>query len=121
MLKYSLCQTDSPHNGRIARDRWIALLLEVRSGELSGAAKIAGATIAMHLNPETARCELSREAIADRCGMDSRSCRRMIKHLEDAGWLSVKRSVGFFANSFELTLPDEPAVATSMIGGRAHV
>ena len=119
-MKHSLRQTDSPHNGRIARDRWIELLLGVRSSKLSGAAKIAGATIAMHLNPETERCELSREAIADRCGMDLRSCRRMIKHLEDAGWLSVKRSVGFFANSFELTLPDEPAAAASVIGGRAN-
>jgi CRP-like cAMP-binding protein len=120
MMTRSLRQTDSPHNGRIARDRWIELLLEVRSSKLSGAAKIAGATIAMHLNRDTGRCELTREGIADRCGMDSRSCRRMIKHLEDAGWLSVKRSVGFFANSFELTLPTEPAAAPS-IGGRAHV
>jgi hypothetical protein len=119
MMTHSLRQTDSPYNGRIARDRWIELLLEVRSSKLSGAAKIAGATIAMHLNPETGRCELSREAIADRCGMDSRSCRRMIKHLEDAGWLSVKRSVGFFANSFELTTPNELTAAPSA-GGRAH-
>jgi DNA-binding GntR family transcriptional regulator len=121
MLKPSLRRTDSSHNGRIARDRWLELLLQVRASELSGAAKIAGATIAMHLNPETERCELTREAIADRCGMDSRSCRRMIKHLEDAGWLSVKRSVGFFANSFELTTPNELTAASSMIGGRANV
>jgi hypothetical protein len=121
MMTHSLRQTDSPHNGRIARDRWIALLIQTQASKLSGAAKIAGATIAMNLNPETGRCELTREAIADRCGMDSRSCRRMIKHLEDAGWLSVKRSVGFFANSFELTTPNEPAAAPSNKGGRAIV
>jgi hypothetical protein len=120
MMKHDVHETDSPHNGRIARDRWVELLLEVKASKLSGAAKIAGATIAMHVDLDTGRCELTRDQIADRCGMDSRSCRRMIKHLEDAGWLSVRRSDGFFANSFTLTMPSKPVV-TSMIGGHADV
>ena len=118
MLKHSIRHIDSRNNGRIAKDRWLEMLLPVRASQLSSAAKIAGATIAMHLNPETGRCELTRDAIAERCGVDSRSCRRMIKHLEDAGWLRVRRSTGFFPNSIELTTP--PAAA-SMIGGRADV
>ena len=120
-MTHSIRQTDSPHNTGICRDRWLELLLQVRAAKLSGAAKIAGATIAMHVDLDTGRCELTRDHIADRCGMDSRSCRRMIKHLEEAGWLSVKRSVGFFANSFELTTPNELTAATSINGGRVHV
>lgn len=120
MIRHALHKPDSPCKVRISRDHWLELLFQVPARDLSGAAKIAGAAVAMHISPETGLCQLSREAIADRCGMDSRSCRRMIKHLENAGWLGVRRSVGLVPNSFELRIPAEPDAVTS-VGGRASV
>jgi len=118
MIKHSICETDSPRNGRVDRDRWLEMLLEVRASELSGSAKNAGIAIAMHLNPETGRCEsLTLEEIGERCGMDSRSCRRLIKRLEAAGWLRIKRSTGGIPNQFALITP----AAAPTVGGRAHV
>jgi len=103
------------------RDDWLELLLQVKARELSGAAKLVGVAIALHLDPETMRCEQSREAIADFCGMDARSVRRMVAKLEAEGWLGVDRTLGYFANSFFLRTPDEPAAAPSINGGCAHV
>lgn len=121
MMQNTLHATDAPYNGRIARDRWIELLLQVRAAELSGAAKIAGACIAMHVDLNTRRCDLPVETIAELAGMDSRSVRRMIRKLEATGWLSVDRSVGYHPNLFKLTTPDEMGVTPSMVGGRANV
>jgi hypothetical protein len=104
-------------------DDWLELLLQVKASELSGAAKLVGTCIALHLDIETGRCERSSELIADDLGMNGRSVRRMIRKLEAAGWLGVDRTLGFYANSFELSTPDgtnDPAAATSE-GGHANV
>jgi len=126
-MQHELHDPDSPHNGGItnnwiaqsfARDLWIEQLLKVSAAELSGAAKTAATCIAMHID-DTGRCRLPVETIAEFAGMDSRSVRRMIHHLEGAGWLSVKRSAGHHPNSFRLTTP-HGTVVPSTIGGRAN-
>jgi hypothetical protein len=78
------------------RDDWMERLLQIKASELSGAAKLVAVCIALHLDLETRRCDRSSELIADELGMDGRSVRRMIRKLEDAGWIDVDRTLGFY-------------------------
>jgi hypothetical protein len=87
------------------RDAWIKLLFTVSACELSGAAKVVAARVALHLNIKTGRCDPSSGLLATECGMDGRSVQRMIKLIEAAGWLGVDRTRGFRSNSFELRTP----------------
>ena len=104
------------------RDKWIERILQVRASKLSGAAKLVATALALNLD-DTGRCERSTEVIADDCGIDLRSVRRMIRKLEAACWLEVNRTVGSRPNSFVIRTPDhanQPSAAPS-IEERAHV
>jgi Winged helix-turn-helix DNA-binding len=105
------------------RDTWACLLLrqKVRGlGALSSAAKVVGHFIALHIDLDTSCCQLSCEQIADHVNMDPRATRRMIRKLEDAGWLGVERAGGgHFSNVLSLRVPD--TVSASFEGGHADV
>jgi hypothetical protein len=87
------------------RDDWIKLLLAADGDELSPANKIVGARIAFHHNIETGQCNPSLAQLAAGSGMSDRNVRRMLRELEETGWLGTD-SRGRHTHSFELRVPN---------------
>jgi hypothetical protein len=87
------------------RDEWIKLLLAVDVDELSCTAKIVGARTAFHHNVETGQCNPSIGMLVLGTGMSKSTILRMLRELEQKGWLGIDHSRGRHANSFELRAP----------------
>ena len=82
------------------RDDWLKLLLA--AGELSPAAKVVGARVALHHNVNTGQCNPAIGTLVLGTTMSESTVRRRIDELEVAGWLRVDRTRGRHSNSFEL-------------------
>jgi hypothetical protein len=94
------------------RDEWIRLLLAAEPEALSYPAKAVGACIALHHNINTGQCNPPVGMLVRESGMSNRNVRRMLRELEQAGWLITDLTSGgrrssdtYTSNSFELTVP----------------
>lgn len=87
------------------RDDWLKLLLAVDSDALSSSAKVVAIRIALHHNVESGQCNPTIGRLALGTGMSESTVRRMIRELEEAGWLGVDRTRGRHSNSFDLRAP----------------
>jgi hypothetical protein len=94
------------------RDTWIRLLLAVDGETLIPGAKIVGASIALHLNVNTKQCNPPLPTVAESTGMSVRNVRRLLRLLEQTGWLVADQSSGgrragedYNSNSYELHVP----------------
>jgi hypothetical protein len=115
---------DSARNGRAYpiskfkhRDEWIRLLVAVEAqpagrpkkpgtdNTLTASAKAVAVCVALHLNIETGRCDPSNEDLATGTGMSERNVRRMLRELEQSGWMKVEVRGHHQYNSFELRVP----------------
>jgi hypothetical protein len=88
------------------RDAWIKHMLAVDCAMLSHGAKVVASRIALHHNIETGQCNPSMAMLVAGTGMSDRTVRRMLAELEQAAWISVDRSRGYHANSFDLRVPE---------------
>jgi hypothetical protein len=100
------------------RDDWIRSLLAVSADDLSYTAKIVGVRIAMHHNVKTGRCDPDMATLAAGTSMSDRNVRRMLRELEQRGWLHVEHRGYRRTNSFELLIPSEPETRS---GDRTHM
>ena len=94
------------------RDEWVKLVLAAEGDTLSAPARNVAIRIAFHHNIETGRCNPSVAQIAAGSGMSDRNVRRMLREIEQAGWMVVNQSSGgrrssktYNSNSFELRVP----------------
>jgi hypothetical protein len=90
------------------RDDWIKLFLAADDDELSFTAKVVGVRIALHHNVKTSQCNPSLPQLAAGTGMSERNVRRMLRELEETGWLCTDQSLGRHTHSFQLTVPTNP-------------
>ena len=94
------------------RDDWVKLVLAAEGDTLSAPARNVAIRIAFHHNVETGQCNPSVAQIAAGSGMSDRNVRRMLREIEQAGWMVVNQSSGgrrssktYNSNSFELRVP----------------
>lgn len=87
------------------RDEWIKLLLATDADALSCTAKIVAARVALHHNIETGQCNPSLGLLAAGTGMSDRNVRRMLRELEQKGWMRINQSRGRHSHSFEFLSP----------------
>jgi hypothetical protein len=95
----------------LQRDIWIGQMF---SADLSLAAKVVAARIALHLNIDDGRCYPSVAALTKGTGVSERHIPRVFAALERSGWLAITRSPGRewgyggrgHANSFRLMTPE---------------
>lgn len=98
------------------RDDWIRLFLAADGELLSCTAKIVGTRLALHHNIETGRCDPSLTELASGTGMSDRNVRRMLRELEQTGWVRVQGRGYHRSNSFELRVPEAEADRTLLSG-----
>lgn len=85
------------------RDAWIRAFMAVSN--VTCTAKIVGTRIAFHHNIETGRCDPDLATLAAGTGMNDRNVRRMLRELEQSGWLLVESRGFHHSNSFSLLIP----------------
>jgi hypothetical protein len=115
----NITSAESARNGRAYsisefkdRDEWMRLLLAIDGSDLIPSAKIVGASVALHHNVKTGRCDPPLLTLAKATGMSVRNVRRMLRILEQSGWLITDQSSGgcradeeYNANSYVLSVP----------------
>jgi hypothetical protein len=93
------------------RDDWIRLLLAADGDTLCPAAKIVATRIALHHNVKTGQCNPAIGDLVRGTGTSKSTILRMLRELEEKGWLAVDRSHGRYHHSFALRTPTVSTVA----------
>lgn len=92
------------------RLRFIELLAAAR--ELAATERLVGIRLALFMNARTGQLNPSYETIAAATGTGTRSAKRHIQTLVDAGWIVRKSRRGRVSNEYDLIIPTVPTHGT---------
>jgi hypothetical protein len=95
------------------RDEWIDLML---ASSLSTPAKVVVTALALRLNIDSGRLDISSVKLAKRINYSKRQVLRLISEAEATGWIKTNRNSGV-ANHYELMVPEEELTGDRSVTG----